>query len=169
MILGMIEIVQERIWVMYVKYRIIEVKEDYLEEALDVVKKTIDEFEAPEYSKEGIEYFYKFIDIDNIKKMLNNNLRLLMVESYDRVVGVIGYRDNSHICLLFVDKKHHHQGIAKALYEKVRKEVQAYTDKITVNSSPYALGFYKKMGFIETNEPQEVDGIKFIPMEISIK
>ena len=151
------------------KCRIVEVKDDYLEEALDVVKKTFDEFEANDYSKTGIETFYKFIDINNIKKMLSENLKLLMVESYDRVVGVIGYRDNSHICLLFVDKKHHNQGIAKSLFEKVKKEVSLYTDKITVNSSPYALGFYKKMGFMETDTLREVDGIKFIPMEMKIR
>ena len=64
------------------KCRIIEVKDDYLEEALDVVKKTFDEFEASDYSKAGIETFYEFIDINNIRKMLNENLKLLMVERF---------------------------------------------------------------------------------------
>ena len=151
------------------KYRIMNVSEDYLEESLDVVKKTFDEFEACDYSKEGVEEFYKFIDIDNIRSLLKGNFKLLMVESYERVIGVMGYRDNCHISLLFVDKKHHHQGIAKTLFEKMKKDVSELTNIITVNSSPYALGFYKKMGFIENGELEIVNGIKFIPMSLNLK
>jgi hypothetical protein len=88
MILGMIEIVQERIWVMYVKYRIIEVKEDYLEEALDVVKDMIDKSnpDVPEYGTKittlilgilnvdcRVEHTITQIDGDKITPIINPN------------------------------------------------------------------------------------------------
>ena len=36
--------------------------------------------------------------------------------------------------------------------------------QITVNSSEYALGVYKKMGFIQMDSLKDEDGIRFIPM-----
>ncbi|MBR2256157.1 MAG: GNAT family N-acetyltransferase, partial [Blautia sp.] len=37
--------------------------------------------------------------------------------------------------------------------------------KITLNSSPYGLPFYKALGFKETGSEQTVNGICFTPME----
>jgi len=35
---------------------------------------------------------------------------------------------------------------------------------ITVNSSPYALEVYHRLGFIDKDREQTVDGIRFTPM-----
>ncbi|MDN5360294.1 MAG: hypothetical protein PWQ84_1357, partial [Thermotogaceae bacterium] len=50
------------------------------------------------------------------------------------------------------------------------KDVKSSSDKatLTVNSSPYAVGFYHKMGFKDTDNELEKDGIRFVPMELSI-
>lgn len=40
--------------------------------------------------------------------------------------------------------------------------------KITVNSAPFAIDFYHKIGFKDTGKEQTVDGIRFLPMQISI-
>ena len=39
---------------------------------------------------------------------------------------------------------------------------------ITVNSAPFAIGFYHKIGFKDTGKEQTVDGIRFLPMQLSI-
>ena len=39
---------------------------------------------------------------------------------------------------------------------------------ITANSSIYAEEIFSKLGFIKTNEIQEMNGIKYIPMEYKI-
>ena len=36
--------------------------------------------------------------------------------------------------------------------------------QITVNSSPYAVKVYERLGFMKTGEQQEKNGILFIPM-----
>ncbi|WP_460645598.1 GNAT family N-acetyltransferase [Lacrimispora brassicae] len=36
---------------------------------------------------------------------------------------------------------------------------------MTVNSSPYAVEIYHKLGFVDTDTEQLVNGIRFIPME----
>ena len=69
--------------------------------------------------------------------------------------------------MLFVDKEYHHKGIAKELTLKMIDDCIQNNKKvvnITVNSSPYAIGFYQKLNFKEVSEEQEVDGIKFTPM-----
>ena len=88
----------------------------------------------------------------------------------NEIAGVISTRDVSHISLLFVDKKYHKKGIAKALFSELLTELKKNPDvkKITVNSSPYAVEVYKKLGFKQTDEKQEKDGIIFIPMEFII-
>jgi predicted GNAT family N-acyltransferase len=40
---------------------------------------------------------------------------------------------------------------------------------LTVNAAPYAVGFYHKIGFVDTGTEQLSDGIYYTPMEISIR
>lgn len=79
------------------------------------------------------------------------------------MAGIIATRNNgNHIALFFVNSKYHRQGIGRKLFEVV---VQNSTgEKITVNSSPYAVKVYKKLGFVPDSEEQIVDGIRFTPM-----
>lgn len=48
------------------------------------------------------------------------------------------------------------------------KEKNGDNYKITVNSAPFAIDFYHKIGFKDTGKEQTVDGIRFLPMQISI-
>lgn len=146
------------------EYRVIKFNE--LKETLDLVKRTFDEFEAPHYSKEGIENFYKFANFENIKKSLNENLKIMIVKDYKKIVGMIAIRDNSHIAMLFVDKAYHKKGIGKNLIRMAKGEYKLNDVDITVNSSPYAVEFYKKIGFKVLEDEKEVDGIKFTPMKL---
>jgi len=82
------------------------------------------------------------------------------------LTGVIALRDLHHICLLFVDKAHHRRGIARGLYQKAMQHCQSRGAKIiTVNSSPYAAEAYRRLGFVDTDVEQTINGIRFIPME----
>ena len=39
---------------------------------------------------------------------------------------------------------------------------------VTVNSSPYAVDFYHKIGFVDVREEIERDGIRFTPMRMEL-
>ena len=152
-----------------VEYKIEELKLENLKEAIKVIEATFLKFEAPEYSKEGVENFFKFANYETIKEKLSSNMKMYVAKVNNKIVGVIGYRDNSHINLLFVLEEYQHNGIAKALYNLVIENCKNEgTKKVTVNSSPYAYEVYKKFGFIDDNKMQEVDGIKFYPMHKEI-
>jgi GNAT superfamily N-acetyltransferase len=82
-------------------------------------------------------------------------------------VGVIASRPPCHISLLFVDKQFHRKGLAKAMFNEVLSYYLPFTEctEVTVNSSPYAVEAYHRMGFADTAAEQEVNGIRFVPMK----
>jgi len=128
--------------------------------AMDLVWSVFAEFEAPEYSQEGINTFHDYI---------NNTHEIGKLEIYgayenDNIVGVIATRNGgSHIALFFVNKKYHRQGIGRKLFEAVL--LNSTANEITVNSSPYAAEVYHKLGFVDTDIEQTKDGIRYIPMK----
>ena len=150
-----------------------EIKQEELPETLNLVRKVFDEFEAPYYSKEGVSSFYKFIDINNIlEQYTNSSLYFYGCFVNNIIVGMIAVKDFVHISLLFVDKQYHKQGIARSLFDHIMeicKEKNPSLKTITVNSSPYAVKFYHKLGFSNVSSEQVVDGIRFVPMELNLR
>ena len=47
--------------------------------------------------------------------------------------------------------------------------IDSKLDKFYVHASPYSIPIYKKLGFIETDKILEENGIKYLPMEMTIK
>lgn len=148
-----------------------EIKIEELEKALKLVKEVFDEFEAVDYSNEGVTSFYKFANYETIREMLKKNLKMIVAKQNEKIVGVIAYRDYSHISMLFVDKEYHRQGIARRLVIEMEKDClknNKQLTEITLNSSPYAIDFYHKIGFKDISEEKIVDGIRFTPMKKEI-
>lgn len=136
--------------------------------AMDLVWKVFLEFEAPEYSDEGIREFKDFIAPTAVEHRITNGELFVWGCFKDKnIVGVIATRPPLHISLLFVDKEYHRQGIARALYETVLNHYKSNSNctQATVNSSPYALEAYRKLGFVDTDSEQTVNGLRFIPMK----
>ena len=152
--------------------RIIELQKNDIKNALDLVWRVFREFEAPDYSKQGVENFRKFISYSFIiEKVSKRKLHFNGCIDNDKLVGVIATRGINHICMLFIEKEYHRRGIARNLIQTVeeRCKIQHNVSKITVNSSPYAIEAYHRLGFVDTDKEQIVDGIRFIPMSYSIK
>ena len=81
-----------------------------------------------------------------------------------RVALILAIRvSQRHICFFFVDGEYHRRGIGTKLFWRLRGDFPG--QKITLNSSPYGLPFYKALGFKETENEQTVNGIRFTPME----
>lgn len=137
----------------------------------DVVWEVFEEFVAPGYSYEGIETFKNFIQANEIRKAADSG-RMFTICCWDGkiLVGVISMRDGYHICLLFVKKDYHRQGIAKELLKRAInkcKKIRPDLTQITVNSSPYAANIYKRLGFEAVGDQTTRDGITYIPMKMS--
>lgn len=138
---------------------------------MDLAWRTFLRYEAPEYSDEGISNFKAFVYDDVLKNMFHNGSYQLFVAVKDGVIiGIISLRDNNHISLLFVESKHHRQGVGRGLINKLAEYL--YTEmgqtSMTVNAAPYAVEFYHKVGFEDTGKEQESAGIRFTPMVLYI-
>lgn len=138
-----------------------------LPDALALCEEVFMEFEAPEYPPEGTANFVAFLELQQMERMVFTGLlRFFGAFSGKKLVGTAALRDNSHICLLFVKKEFHRQGIGSALLFAMEKQGHSCgTRMITVNASPYGLPFYLARGYECRSEEQFVDGIRFIPME----
>ncbi|MBQ9853963.1 MAG: GNAT family N-acetyltransferase [Bacilli bacterium] len=135
------------------------IKDSELKDALNLVWDVFLKFEAPDYTEEGINEFKNSINNpDFIGKM-----ELFGAYEKDELIGVIATREKHHLSLLFVREDYHRKGIGKSLYEYICKlNPDGY---FTVNSSPYAKGFYEKLGFTCDSSEQIINGIRFYPMK----
>jgi GNAT superfamily N-acetyltransferase len=122
------------------------------------------QFEAPDYSRQGVEEFYKSIyDPEWL-----NMLQAFGAFEQNEMIGVIASRkQGSHIALFFVKGEYHRRGIGRRLFEKMLQESRV--EVITVNSSPYAVPIYHKFGFQDVDAEQTVNGIRFTPMKLQVK
>lgn len=133
---------------------------DERERALELVWNTFMRYEAPDYSDEGITTFAK--EAIRNEKFLN---MIVLYGAYEKntLLGVVATRNQgNHIALFFVDGAHHGQGIGKRLFNTVVEN--STEDKITVNSSPYAVDVYHHLGFVDTAPEQNFEGMRFTPM-----
>lgn len=130
-----------------------------LEAALSLAWRVFSEYESPDYSPEGTEEF---------RKCLHDENYLAGIEYYgafdgERLVGLLGIRpDRCHICFFFVDGEYHRRGIGTRLFGRMLEDRPGRN--ITLNSSPYGLPFYKRLGLIPVTAEQTVNGIRFTPM-----
>ena len=116
--------------------------------ALQLILETFLQFEAPDYSQQGIDSFYEFISNQGIIDSLeffgafdNNTLR-----------GVIAANDNrKHICCFFVSAVYQKQGIGKQLLNFVLNGEESINEQ-----NPRAVGFYEYMG-VETYKRTDLD------------
>ena len=150
--------------------RIRRVRTEELAPAMEMVWRVFAEFEAPEYSAQGIEEFRRFIREDNLsEKMRSGSMILWGWYDGDAVAGLIAITVTGHINLLFVDRAYHRRGIARALHETAVEYFCARgVSEVTVNSSPYAVEIYRRLGFAPTSGEQTVNGIRFTPMVLRL-
>jgi GNAT superfamily N-acetyltransferase len=138
-------------------------------DVVNLVLEVFDDVVAPQYNNEGITEFRKYAHADALADRLKQGDIVELAAFEGKIIGVIEMRENSHIALLFVKKAHQRQGIARELLGRaidICRKRKPDLQKITVNSSPNAVGAYHKMGFTDIEDEKVVNGIRFVPMEL---
>ena len=129
------------------------------ESVIKLIWETFLMFEAPDYSEEGIETFRLFIFNDD----LFENTEFFAAFDGKVMKGIIATRDNrKHISCFFVYAEYQKQGIGRKLWDYVRDNSCA--SLITVNSSPFAVPIYRRLGFTTLDTERLTDGIRYTPM-----
>lgn len=149
-----------------------EIKEGEEEKTCQMVMSCFNEFVAPGYSVEGVNEFSKYVNPQAAKHRLTNNHFIILALDNKVLAGVIEVRNYNHISLFFVRREYQIRGIGKKLYKLALDKCllsQPDIGVIEVNSSPYAVPIYQKMGFVKTGDEQIVNGIRFTPMVFRLR
>ena len=139
-------------------YPVRQLSPEEIPAALELCWQVFLEFEAPEYSREGVAAFRASLDDPARTRSL------MFYGAFDekRLVGVLCMREPQHIADFFVDAAYHRRGIGRRLFEAMRQD---YAEQVfTVNASPYAVEVYRHLGFVPTNTEQLTDGLRYTPM-----
>ena len=144
---------------------------DDAESISDLVSELSRKLIAHEFTAEGETALMASMSPAAIDKYIDTGYQYHIAEINDRIVGVVAIRDNSHIYQLFVAEDHHRQGIASKLWQ-VAKDLclsNGNPGQFSVSSSKYAVSVYRKLGFTVESEPQERDGVIFVPMKLKVR
>ena len=151
------------------KIIIVDMEQKEINSMSNMVSISFDVFVGKDYSEEGKKSFKEYIEPKNILTRFNNKTSKFFVAKYNNeIIGALEITNNDHVSLLFIKKEFQGKGIGKKLFDEYLRTLKENIKIITVNSSFYAERIYSKLGFRKTNEMQEKDGIKFIPMEYKL-
>ncbi len=137
--------------------------------AIDLARAAFNKYIAPEYSQQGIDEFMKTASPEAMAERLQKGNFAYIAELDGTLAGIIEVRDGSHISLFAVDPSHLRHGIGRRLFETAAWRITSTNPgipSITVNSSPFAVPIYTRLGFKPTGPQQQINGIVFTPMKI---
>ncbi len=100
-----------------------------------------------------------------IEKLLEmQSIEYFVFEKDLSIIGVIAYKQPSHLIQFFVKQDLQQQGIGRQLWMFLEDKLSQQHSKITVNSSCYAQPVYDNFGFTVTSTMIENGGLRYIPM-----
>lgn len=145
-------------------------KKDTLE-VTNLIINTFKKFNSNDvFNQNGVKWYLNFYDpktksIDEIYSTFKKSPISFIVKENNIIIGTIRGTKNK-ITDLFVDKKHHKKGIGKKLMLKYEEEAIKQGSKyIKLQSSPYAIEFYKRLGYKKTTGIRNFKGLKINPMK----
>lgn len=139
--------------------RVTQLRDEGASAAMELAWDVFLKFEATEYSQQGVETFRAYLQDRKQRK----KLKIWGAVSDGELAGMIAVQD-SHISLFFVREKYQGSGIGRALFQKAAAGMKR---PVTVNSSPYAVEIYRRLGFEAAAPEQLEDGIRYTPMRLS--
>ncbi len=123
-----------------------------------------------DFDDDGLEFFLRSVEAKSIREYMDQGFPYLVAEENSEIIGVIAIKDYSHMFHLFVDKSHHKRGIAKMLWDEMRRYSLERGNRgfFTLNSTTYALPVYKRWGFEITSKAKSAYGIRYTPMKLVV-
>lgn len=128
-------------------------------------------FVGPEYPPQGRETFRGYTSPEALAARSREGHFALVAEGDVQLAGVIEMRQHRHVSLLFVDHRFHRRGVARGLLQRaleIARQAHPELQEVTVNSSPYAVPVYERLGFAVAEPPKTDQGMTFIPMVLSL-
>lgn len=149
-------------------YEIRWAREEEWSPAMKMIWRTFLKFEGKEYTREGIKNFFDFITDDDLHAaFLRGEYRLMVALDGETVIGAGSIRSRNHLSLLFVEEAYHRRGVGRAILMKLCDylEKEAGERFMSLKAAPYAVDFYRKLGFMVVRPEEEYSGIRVTSME----
>lgn len=146
-------------------FKIEKAEIDDIEKISDLVKRIYLKYNSKIDTEEGINNILSFISAKNMRLrfFIDGALILVARDKNNDIAGVIELTNFEHISLFFVDDKYFKCAVGSKLFEEVKNILGQ--EKYSVNSSNYALEFYKKLGFVQIYDSIKIkNGVHFHPM-----
>lgn len=126
------------------------------------------EFIVHESTPEGASTFLAENDEMGVRGFLSRGHVYHVAVIDGELAGFVAVRDRSHLFHLFVGKRWHRRGVARALWEAAYEAaLRAGGDgAFTVNSSNFAVPIYERFGFVRVGPTQCAKGLAFNPMRL---
>jgi GNAT superfamily N-acetyltransferase len=137
----------------------------------ELILRVFNEDVAPDFDAQGVEAFARYADPEALLHRSEHGHIVIVASVQGCIVGVIEFREPHHISLLFVDGGHRRKGIARGLFSRALQAVLSSGRRVvevTVNSSPFAVDAYRRLGFTPTGPEQTTNGIRNTPMVLTL-
>ncbi len=148
-------------------FRIAPLDESRVEAASAMMLRTFERFNAPGFPPEGRQSFFEAGSPEALRLLMREGRIVQLALANERVVGVLGMSTTRHLKLMFVDGEYHRRGIAAQLWAAVRPLCLAQDDSdapFTLNATDYAVSAYERLGFKQSADRTQKNGIVFTPM-----
>ena len=149
-------------------YKIRWARKDEWAPAMKMIWRTFLKFEGKDYTREGIRNFFDFITDDDLYTAFLKGEYLMMVAlDGEQVIGAGTIRNRNHLSLLFVDESYHHKGVGRAILTALCDylKMEAGERYMSLKAAPYAVNFYRRLGFQVVKPEEEYSGIRVTAME----
>lgn len=153
---------------MQVPFEVRWAKEEEWGPAMRMIWRTFLRFEGRDYTREGIRNFYDFITDDDLYvAFLKGEYQLMVALDGQKVIGAGSIRNRNHLSLLFVEEGYHRRGVGRAILTAVCDYLkqEAGEKYISLKAAPYAVNFYRRLGFRAVRPEEEYSGIRVTEME----
>jgi ribosomal protein S18 acetylase RimI-like enzyme len=128
------------------------------------------EFIVHELSREGAATFLRENDEEGLRGYVARGHVYHVALVDGELAGFVAVRDLTHLFHLFVARRWHRHGIARALWNVARDAAfeRGNPGWFTVNASNYALPVYEALGFVRTAPMQCGKGVYYNPMRLEL-
>lgn len=153
-------------------YEIRWARENEWAPAMQMVWRTFLEYDGKDYSEEGIKNFFDFItDNELYASFLKGEYQMMVALDKGRIIGAGSLRNRNHLSLLFVDGTYHRMGIGSAILIRLCDYLEQEMGEryMSLKAAPYAVNFYRKLGFQTVRPEEEISGIRVTTMVKMLK
>ena len=150
------------------------IKQSEYREMFDLIWDVFRTNVAPDWTSDGASFFFEHFISENAayrEKVNRGEETCFGAFEGDQLIGVLTVSNHGNISCAFVLPEHQRKGIGRELFQHACEYIlneQTVPFEIRLNSSPYAVPFYRSLGFQRIAEENEYHGMVSTPMVLRI-